>query len=147
MWGSPTAGSPAADSLSYYGLYLREFPPSSNTRGAVSGFGEPRLLCAFVQPDATQNRLCARRLLLPRLLPPFHWLAPPCGGERVCFIWTCHWPSWPQIMLEEKWGSGVNLHHGSGKYLLRSVRAFANRGDPSRAFKMSHPCLVHLHNL
>lgn len=41
----------------------------------------------------------------------------------------------------------LNLHHKRGKYLLRSIKALANRGDPSRAFKMSHLSLFHLHNL
>lgn len=71
---------------------------------------------------------------------PFIW-------GYVCFIWTHHRPFWLQIMLREEVQDRINCYRGRGKYLLRSVKAFANRGDPSRAFKMSHPCLVHLHNL
>lgn len=71
----------------------------------------------------------------------------PYSRSCVCFIWTHRWPRWPQIMLKEERETRINLHHGRGKHLLRSVKASANRGDPSRAFKMSHPSLIHLHNL
>lgn len=71
----------------------------------------------------------------------------PYSRGCVCFIWTHCWPCWPQIMLKQDREGGINLRREKGKYLLGSVKAFPNRGDPSRAFKMSHPSLVHLHNL
>lgn len=105
----------------------------------------PGFLCTFVQPDATQNQLCALCFLNPdsAFALCLHFTGGlPYSGECVCFIWTHHWPSWPQIMLKEEWESRINLHHSRRKYLLRSVKAFANRGDPSRAFKMPHLSVV-----
>lgn len=52
-------------------------------------------------------------------------------------------PCWPQITSKEK----VRELSKGGKYLLRPLKAFANKGDPSTAFKMSLAGFVHLHNL
>lgn len=91
------------------------------------GFSKPRFLCPFVQPDTTLNQLCA-------LCFPFTG-GLSCSSGCVCFIWTQPRP-WPsQINSKEKWARRINLQGSRGKYLLRSFKAFANKGDLSSTFK------------
>ena len=118
-------------------------------RAALVSAG-PGSFATFVQSVATWSRLRSPCFPSPDSFFAlcFHFTGGLLYGEGcVCFIWTHRWPGWPQIMLKEEWEDRINLHHGRGEYLLRSFKAFANRGDPSRTFKMSHPGLVHLHNL
>lgn len=115
------------------------------------GFSKPRFLCAFVLPDATQNQLCAPCFPSPdsAFALCLHFTGgPSCSGRCVCFIWTHPLtPADHKLPRRRKWESWINLLLSRGKYLLRPLKAFANKGDPSTAFKMSLAGFVHLHNL
>lgn len=89
--GSPTASALATGSLWCHRLHFRESLLRNKKKKKSAGLVSvsPGFLCTFVQPDATQNQLCALCFLNPdsAFALRLHFTGGlPYSGECVCFI-------------------------------------------------------------